>query len=136
MSIDALNGVIGQPAHFASDYLFRNVPLPNNTTITSEEYTFNNTLGRLQLVGTLDKSLALTGTNSLTVTLQYKSGTSWVNDSTLLSLSGVVTRSAGQIFTVIPVPSDTKRIYRLQVTSNFNASAINITAAVEILPIA
>jgi len=136
MSIDSLNGVVGQPAHFGGDYLFRNEALPNNTTKTSEEHTLNNTLGRLQLTGTINGSLIMAAGNTLTITLQYKDGTSWVNDKTLVSLSGVTTLTAGEIFGIIPVPSDTKRIYRLQVVSNFNASAVKLTAAVEILPLA
>jgi len=87
MSIDTLNGVVGQAAHFAGDYLFRNAPLPNNATIHSEEHTLNNTLGKLLLVGTTDKNLSLTGTNALTVLLQYKDGSDWKTLSTLVSLS-------------------------------------------------
>jgi len=136
MSTDSLNGVIGQPAHFAGDYLFRNTALPNNTTLTSEEHTLNNTLGRLQLTGKIDQSLVLASGNTLTIALQHKDGSAWVNDTTLVSLSGENTLVAGQIFGFIPLPSNTKRIYRLQVTSNFNASAVKLMAAVEILPLA
>ena len=135
MSADSLNGVVGQPAHFAGDYLWKGQALPNNTTIHSEEHTLNNTLGRLQLTGTIDDTLSLTGSNALTVKLQHKDGSTWKDDSTLVSVSGVTTLSSGQIFAVIPVPSDTKRIYRLAVTSNFDASAVKLTAAVEILPL-
>jgi len=135
MSIDTLNGVLGQPAHFAGDYLFRNAALPNNTTIHSEEHILNNTLGKLLLVGTIDKNLSLTGTNALTIQLQYKEGDDWKTLSTLLSVSGVNTIPAGQIFSTIPVPSNTKRIHRLQMTTNFNASEISLTAAIEPLPL-
>ena len=74
MSIDTLNGVVGQAAHFAGDYLFRKAALPNNATIHSGEHILNNTLGKLLLIGTIDKNLSLTGTNALTVLLQYKDG--------------------------------------------------------------
>jgi len=136
MSTDTLNGVVGQPARFGGDYLFRETALPNNTTLYSGEHTLNNTLGRLQLTGTIDKSLSLADANTLNVMLQYKDGDNWVNHTALVLLSGVSTLSAGQIFATIPVPSDTKRIYRLAVTSNFNASAVKLTAAVDILPLA
>jgi hypothetical protein len=136
MSTDSLNGVVGQAAHFAGDYLFRDVSLPNNTTINSEEHTLNNTLGRLQLTGVINQSLTMAAANTMSIVLQYKDGTNWVNDKTLLTLSGVGTLAAGQVFAMIPVPSDTKRIYRLQVVSNFNASTVKLTAAVEILPLA
>jgi hypothetical protein len=135
MSIDTLNGVVGQPAHFAGDYLFRDVALPNNTTIHSEEHILNNTLGKLLLTGKIDKNLSLTGTNALSVLLQYKDGNDWKTLSTLLSVSGVNTISAGQIFATIPVPSNTKRIHRLQITTNFNASEVSLTAAIEIMPL-
>ena len=135
MSIDTLNGVVGQAAHFAGDYLFRNAPLPNNTTIHSGEHTLNNTLGKLLLTGKIDKNLSLTGTNALTVLLQYKERDEWKTLSTLLTVSGVNTIPAGQIFATIPVPSNTKRIHRLQITTNFDASAVKLTAAIEIMPL-
>jgi len=135
MSIDTLNGVVGQAAHFAGDYLFRNTALPSNTTIQSEEHTLNNTLGKLLLVGTIDKSLSLTGTNALTILLQYKDGNDWKNLDTLILVSGVTTIPAGRIFEKIPVPSNTKRIHRLQITSNFDASEVKLTAAIETLPL-
>jgi len=134
MSTDTLNGVVGQAAHFGGDYLFRDEALPNNTTKTSGNHTLNNTLGRLQLTGKIDQNLAMASGNTLTIALQYKDGSNWVTDKTLVSLSGAGTLPAGEIFAFIPVPSDTKRIYRLQVTSSFNASAVKLTAAVEILP--
>ena len=136
MSIDTLNGVVGQPAHFAGDYLFRNAPLPNNTTIHSQEHTLNNTLGKLLLKGKIDKNLSLTGTNALTILLQYKERNEWKTLSTLVSVSGDNTIPAGEIFATIPVPSNTKRIHRLQITSNFDASAVKLTAAIEIMPLA
>jgi len=136
MSENSLNGIVGQVAHFGGDYLFRDKPLPNSTTINSEEHTFNNTLGRLQLTGTIDKSLETATGNTLTIKLQYKDGAAWRDDTTLVSLSGVGLLSAGQIFEKIPSPSDTKRVYRLQLTSNFNASTVKLTSAVEILPLA
>ena len=135
MSIDTLNGVVGQAAHFAGDYLFRNTALPNNTTIYSGEHTLNNTLGKLLLTGTIDKSLSLTGTNAFTILLQYKEGSDWKTLSTLVSVTGVVSIPAGQIFSTIPVPSNTKRIHRLQITSNFDASTVKLTAAIESLPL-
>ena len=135
MSIDTLGGVVGQPAHFAGDYLFRNAALPNNTTIHSEEHTLNNTLGKLLLTGTIDKNLPLTGTNTLTVLLQYKEGNDWKTLSTLVSVSGESTIPAGEIFSTIPVPSHTKRIHRMQITSNFDASDVSLTAAIEIMPL-
>ena len=135
MSIDTLNGVVGQAAHFAGDYLFRNTALPNNTTFHSEEHTLNNTLGKLLLTGTIDKSLSLTGTNALTILLQYKDGSDWKTLSTLVSVTGVVSIPAGQIFSTIPVPSNTKRIHRIQITSNFDASTVKLTAAIEALPL-
>jgi len=135
MSIDTLNGVVGQAAHFAGDYLFRKAALPNNTTIHSGEHTLNNTLGKLLLIGTIDKTLSLTETNALTILLQYKEGNDWKTLSTLVSVSGVNTLPAGQIFDTIPVPSNTKRIHRLQITTNFDASGVNLTAATEILPL-
>jgi len=135
MSIDTLNGVVGQAAHFAGDYLFRNAALPNNATIHSGEHTLNNTLGKLLLVGTIDKNLSLTETNTLTVLLQYKDGNDWKTLSTLISLSGVSMLTAGEIFSIIPPPSNTKRIHRLQVTTNFDASAVSLTAAIESLPL-
>ena len=135
MSIDTLNGVVGQSAHFAGDYLFRNAVLPNNATIHSEEHILNNTLGKLLLAGTIDKSLSLTGTNALTILLQYKDGNDWKTLDILVSVSGVTTIPAGRIFEKIPVPSSTKRIHRLQITSNFDASAVKLTAAIEALPL-
>ena len=135
MSIDTLGGVVGQPAHFAGDYLFRNAVLPNDTTIHSEEHTLNNTLGKLLLTGTIDKNLPLSSTDALTVLLQYKEGTDWKELSTLLSISGESTLPAGQIFSTIPVPSNTKRIHRLKITSNFDASEVALTAAIELLPL-
>jgi len=135
MSIDTLGGVVGQAAHFAGDYLFRNAALPNNTTILSEEHTLNNTLGKLLLIGTIDKNLSLTGSNALAILLQYKDGNDWKTLSTLIAVSGESTIPAGQIFATIPVPSNTKRIHRLQMTTNFNASAVNLTAAIESLPL-
>ena len=135
MSIDSLNGVVGQAAHFAGDYLFRKAALPNNATLYSEEHILNNTLGKLLLVGTIDKNLSLTGSNALTVLLQYKDGNDWKTLSTLVSISGESTIPAGQIFSTIPVPSNTKRIHRLQITTNFDASAINLTAAIESMPL-
>jgi hypothetical protein len=135
MSIDTLNGVVGQAAHFAGDYLFRKAALPNNTTIHSGEHTLNNTLGKLLLTGTIDKNLSLTGTNALTVLLQYKDGNDWKTLSMLVSVSGESTIPAGQIFSTIPVPSNTKRIHRLQIMSNFDASAVNLTAAIESMPL-
>ena len=135
MSIDTLNGVVGQAAHFAGDYLFRKAALPNNSTIQSGEHTLNNTLGKLLLVGTIDKNLSLTGTNALTVLLQYKDGDDWKTLSTLVSVAGVNTIPAGQIFSTIPVPSNTKRIHRLQITTNFDASAVSLTAVIEPLPL-
>ena len=136
MSTDSINGVVGQAAHFAGDYLFDNVALPNNTTLHSEEHTLNNTLGRLKLTGTLDQNLTMVAGNTLTITLQYKDGASWLADKTLVSLTGVNSIAAGEIFAIIPVPSDTRRIYRLQVATNFNASAVKLSAAVEALPLA
>ena len=136
MSIDTLNGVVGQAAHFAGDYLFRSAALPSNTTIHGGEHTLNNTLGKLLLTGTIDKSLSLTGTNALTILLQYKDGNDWKILDTLVSASGVTTIPAGRIFEKIPVPSNTKRIHRMQITSNFDASAVKLTAAIEIMPLA
>jgi hypothetical protein len=136
MSTNSLNGEVGQVAHFGGDYLFRDQPLPNNTTMNSEEHTLNNTLGRLQLTGRTDKSLSLTGTNELTITLQYKDGTAWNDDTTLVSLATGDTLPAGKIFEIIPPPSSTKRFYRVQIKSNFNASTVKLTAAVEVLPLA
>jgi len=81
MSTDSLNGIVGQPAHFASDFLFRESALPNSTTIYSEEYTFNNTIGKLMLVGTIDKNLSMVAGNTLTVLLQYKDGTDWKTEA-------------------------------------------------------
>jgi len=135
MSTDSLNGVVGQPAHFAGDYLFKEQALPNNTTLNSGEHTLNNTLGRLQLTGTIDQSLTMAAGNTLTIALQYKDVANWVTDKTLVSLSGAGTLPAGEVFAIIPTPSDTKRIYRLQIVSSFNASAVKLTAAVEILPL-
>ena len=134
MSTDTLNGIVGQPAHFAGDYLFKNKALPNDTTITSEEYTLNNTLGKLLLVGTTDAPLAMEAGNSLVVMLQYKDGNDWKNLTTLFSQTSAGTISAGQIFDIIPTPSNTRRFHRLQVTSNFDASAVKLTAAIEIMP--
>ena len=135
MSIDTLGGIVGQAAHFAGDYLFRKAALPNNATIQSGEHTLNNTLGKLQLIGTIDKNLSLTGSNALSILLQYKEGNDWKTLTTLLSVSGTNTIPAGQIFATIPVPSNTKRIHRLQITSNFDASAISLTAVIEALPL-
>ena len=135
MSIDTLGGIVGQAAHFAGDYLFRKAALPNNATILSGEHTLNNTLGKLQLIGTIDKNLSLTGSNAISILLQYKEGNEWKTLSTLLSVSGVNTIPAGQIFATIPVPSNTKRIHRLQITTNFDASAVSLTAVIEPLPL-
>jgi len=67
--------------------------------------------------------------------LQYKDGNDWKTLSTLVTLSGVNTLPAGEIFSIIPPPSNTKRIHRLQITTNFDASAVNLTAAIESLPL-
>ena len=136
MSTNTLNGTIGQPARFGGDYFFRDEVLPNNTTIYSGEQTLNNTLGRLQVSGAIDLPLTLAGSNNLSVVLQYKDGDEWKVLATLLSVSGESTLSSGQIFAFIPVPSDTRRVHRLQITSNFDASAAKLTAAVDILPLA
>ena len=134
MSSDSLNGVLGQAARFASDYLIRGSLLPNNNTIQSAEYTFNNTLGKLRLVGTIDSNLVMAAANTLTVRLQYKdSNGAWQNDVTML-ISGAATRPAGELFSFIPPPSDTKRVYRMEITTNFNAATTRLTAAVELLP--
>ena len=110
MSSDSLNGVLGQAARFASDYLIRGSLLPNSNTIHSAEYTFNNTLGKLRLVGTIDSNLVMAAANTLTVRLQYKDGDgAWQNDVTML-ISGAATRPAGELFAFIPPPSDTKRV--------------------------
>ena len=135
MLSNSLNGIVGESAHFAGDYLFRETALPNSTTIHSTEHTLNNTLGRLQLTGTLHQSLTMAAGNTLTVELQYKDGTNWQTLKTLLSRTGAGAISAGTIFESIPAPSDTRRVYRIQVTSNFNASAVKLTAAVETLPL-
>ena len=132
---NTLNGIVGESAHFAGDYLFRETALPNNETIYSEEHTLNNTLGRLQLTGTLDQSLTMAAGNMLTVELQYKDGTNWQTLHTLLSRSGTGTISAGTIFEYIPAPSETRRDHRIQVTSNFDASAVKLTAVIETLPL-
>jgi len=132
---NALNGVIGEATHFAGDYLFKEQALPNATTLYSEGHTLNNTLGRLQLTGTLDGNLSVADTKNLTVTLQYKDGSgAWQPLATLVSIAGVATIPAGKLFEYIPVPHDTRREHRLQVTTDFNASAVKLTAAVEILP--
>jgi hypothetical protein len=135
MSTDSLGGIVGQPAHFAGDYLFRDTALPNNATIHSEGHTLNNTLGRLQLTGTIDQSLTLTSGNTLTIVLQYKDDNDWKTLKTLVSASSGTTLTAGEVFVTIPVPSNTRRIHRLQIMSNFDASAVKLTAAVEILPL-
>jgi len=132
---DTLNGTIGQPARFAGDYLFRDAALPNNTTLNSGEHTLNNTLGRLILTGEIDKSLEVPSGKVLAVNLQYKDGNNWLDDRIILT-ANEGTLSAGKVFEVIPVPSNTKRIYRLQVASNFDASDVNLTAAIEALPLA
>jgi len=132
---NTLNGIVGEAAHFAGDYLFRDTALPNNAAIHSTEHTLNNTLGRLQLTGTLDQSLTMAAGNTLTIDLQYKDGTNWHTLNTLLSRSGAGTILAGTIFESIPVPSDTRRDHRIQVTSNFDASAVKLTAAIETLPL-
>jgi hypothetical protein len=134
MSTNSLNGVVGQPARFGGDYLFRGTALPNNTAIESEGYTLNNTLGQLMLVGEIDAPLPMAAANTLTVALQYQDGKTWKNHKTLLSLSGEGTIPAGRLFDHIPTPSDIRRKQRLLITSNFNASAAKITAAIEILP--
>ena len=46
MSTDSLNGIVGQPAHFAGDYLFRQQALPNTSTIYSEDYTIDILTGK------------------------------------------------------------------------------------------
>ena len=102
--------------------------LPNNATIHSEEYTLNNTLGRLQLTGTVNKILTLADDHSLNVTVQYKEGTKWHDLATVFSATSGKTIPAGTLFEFIPPPSNTRRVCRLAVTTNFD------TAAVEILP--
>jgi len=136
MSKEPFNVDVKQPVRFGGDYLFQNQSLPNNATVESAEYTLNNTLGRLQLTGTIDAALTMAAGNTLSVVLQVKDGVTWKDSTTLLSQSGVATFSAGQIFGIIPIPNDTQRIYRLKVTSNFNASAVKLTATVATLPLA
>jgi uncharacterized membrane protein len=127
-----LTGQIGQPAHFNGDYLFKKTALPNSATIYSEEYTFNNTLGALKIRGYTDESLTVPNAKSLNIKLQYKDGPSWVDDMTLLSATDKAI-AAGDWFEFIPVPSTVKRIFRLAVTSDFNASAVELNAAVEFI---
>jgi len=135
MSTNSLNGVLGQAAHFAGDYLFRDTALPNDGTLDSDEHTLGNTLGKLQLTGKIDQQLSLTGTDALTIVLQYQDGSEWKTLHTLVSVSGSTTVHAGEIFAFVPPPSNTRRIYRIQVTTNFDASEVKLTAAIEILPI-
>ena len=134
MSTNPLNGTVGEPAHFAGDYLFKDAAMPNSNTITSEAQTLNNALGRLQLTGTIDANLSLEATKSLSVTLQYKDGETWKNLVTVYSVTGAETIPAGQLFAYIPVPDEVRRICRLQVTADFDASAVKLTTAIEILP--
>jgi len=134
MSTNSLNGNLGDAAHFADDYLFREKALPNNETIHSEEHTLNNTLGRLQLTGTVNKTLVLTDDHSLNVAVQYKDGAEWHDLAIVVSASGDKTIPVGTLFEFIPPPSNTRRICRLAVTTNFDATAVSLTAAVEILP--
>ena len=131
-----LNGHVGQPARFGGDYLFRNESLPDNMTVYSGEHTLNNTLGRLKLSGEIDTNLPLVAGNILSIVLQYQESDEWKDFATLVSLSGASTLPAGTVFEYIPPPSDTKRIYRLSITTNFNASDVNLTSAIDILPLA
>lgn len=135
-TLDSLNGIVGQAAHFAGDYLFKAAALPNNASITSEEHTLNNTLGRLQLTGTIDTPLTIAAEGHLTITLQNKAADgSWEKYADVLSANNQVL-SAGQVFAMIPTPDDTKRIFRLVITTDFDASAAKLTATVEALPLA
>ena len=134
MPTNALNGTLGDPAHFAGDFLFKDAALPNNTTIYSDEHTLNNALGRLQLTGTIDTNLSIAADKSLSVTLQSKTGETW-NDYNIVTLKeGETTIPVGELFAHIPVPSETQRLYRLKVTTDFNASAVKLTTAIEIVP--
>jgi len=136
MSTDSLNGVIGQPGHFAGDYMFKALALPNASTIYSEEKTLNNTLGRLQIVGTIDTPLTIAQAGHLTVVLENKkSDGTWEKYADVFAASNQ-SLLTGQMFAIIPVPHDTKRIFRLAVTSDFDASAVKLTAAIETLPMA
>ena len=136
MSTESSNGMFEHAARFASDYMFRNSSLPNNATVYSESHVLNNTQGRLLLTGVIDKDISLTGTNALTITLEYQEGDEWKNFSTLLSVSADDLIASGKVFEFIPPPSNTRRIFRLAVTANFDASDVNITSVIEALPLA
>lgn len=132
---DTFTGTIGQPAHFSGDYVFKDTALPSSGTLNSDECILNNAQGKLKLHGYVDASLALAAGNTLTAKLQYKDdANAWQDDQTIVSLSGAATVPTGTLFEVSPIPSVTKRVFRVVVTSNFNASAAKLTCAVEYIP--
>lgn len=130
---DSLSGSIGQPAHFYGDYLFRSAALPNAGTITSDEYTMNNTLGALKLRGYIDSTLE-TGTGNLSIELQYKDTSGAWRTYTQLVTATNKTLGDSDLFEVMPVPNTEKRIFRLAITTDFDASGVNITCPIELIP--
>ncbi|MDR3235015.1 MAG: hypothetical protein LBT46_15370 [Planctomycetaceae bacterium] len=134
MSNDTLNGKIGQEPHYYGDYVFNRAALPNNATVNSNEFTLNNTNGALKIRGYIDAELTLTSEQHLTLKLQYKdSAGDWQDDATVLSSSNATIGSVN-LFEVMPVPSTLKRVFRLQMTADFDASAVHLTAPIEYIP--
>jgi hypothetical protein len=130
-----LNGTIGgEPIHFHDDYLFKNVPLPNSATKTGTEKTLNNTLGGLRIRGILNESLTIPAGKSLTIDLQYLDDKTWKKDDTLCSFGPGDVAAGTVLFDRIPIPDTEKRVYRLSVTTNFDASAATITCPIELMP--
>jgi hypothetical protein len=131
MANDTLTGYIGQPAHFYDDYLFKDAALPNAATITGTECTLNNTLGQLKIRGTIDSSLTVPSSKSITIKLQYKSsGDTWVDEHVFVSATNT-TLAAGDLFEFIPIANTVKRIFRILVTADFNASTTKLTVPIE-----
>lgn len=106
---------------------------PNATSKNSEGRTLNNTLGSLQIRGTLDKAVDISADRFLKIDLQYLDGESWVTDKTLVS-KGVGTVDAGDLFLEVIAPDEKKRFFRLQIVSDFDASGATITCPIELIP--
>jgi hypothetical protein len=132
---DTLTGKIGDPVHFAGDYLFKKQDLSAVSTGTiSEECTLNNTLGSLLLVGRFDTAVTVEATKALTIGLQYlNTAGAWIDETVLATVSASTPLSDAPVFKFIPVPDNVKRKFRVVLSAN-GAITGTITVAIESLP--
>jgi len=124
---------IGSPIYFSDGYFFKGVNLPNATTIQSTELELNNTQASVQVNGTIDTDLTLSG--ALTVEAQYKDETgTWQDEAVLFSQSSGTLSAGVPFFKWVPVPDSVKRVFRLVITAAGDLSAVKIAAAIETIP--